>query len=63
MNEAATAGRKAALTVMVRYSVLSELLVNLHKQKKTEEGWYVVKGQKGENKGRPMEPNQSLRFR
>lgn len=38
MNEAATAGRKAALTVMVRYSVLSELLVNLHKQKKTEEG-------------------------
>lgn len=38
MNEAATAGRRAALTVMVRYSVLSELLVNLHKQKKTEEG-------------------------
>lgn len=35
MNDAGTAGRRAALTVMVWYSVLSELLVNLHKQKKT----------------------------
>lgn len=33
MNEATTAGRRAAPTVMVRYSVLSEVLVNLQTEK------------------------------